>query len=336
MADAANILLIRLKSIGDVLFTLPAVHLARENFPPARIAFLVSQELAPLLNGFADVDEVITLDRALLQQKRVKASCAHLLELTRRLRAGRFALAVDFQGYGETALLTWLTRAPRRWGSVDRPARRWAYTEGVARDDRQHPADWNRALLVRCGLRPTPVRNEFQLPAAGLDAARAFFAQHRCDPARPTLFLQPFTSSPHKNWPLENYLALATHWQSRGLQVIFGGGPAERESLEPVRQAGFPVAAGVPLLTSAGLVELSTLVVGGVTGLLHLAVALQKRVAMLIGYAAQEPGFPYQHRDWAVTAGDASPVASIAPEAVIAATAGALDALGAKPPPAQP
>lgn len=327
-AQPASVLLIRLKSLGDVVFTLPAVHAVRDHFPAAKIAFLVSQEHAPLLRGFAEVNEVIALDRALYRQKRLRSLCRETLRLVRRLRGEQFALAVDFQGYGETALLTWLSGAPRRWGSVYRPARRWAYTAALARDDRQHPADANLALLTRCGLRPGAVRNEFHLPPAELQAARGFFAEHHCDPSRPTLFFQPFTSSPQKNWPLEKFLVLARHWQSRGLQVLFGGGPAERELLEPARREGFPVSAGVPILTSAGLVGLSTLVVGGVTGLLHLAVAMQKRVAMLIGNAAQEPGFPYQHRDWAVSAGEAAPVAAIPVEAVIAATAGALTALG--------
>ncbi len=34
-----NILLIRLKSIGDIVFTLPAVHAVRENFPDANFIF---------------------------------------------------------------------------------------------------------------------------------------------------------------------------------------------------------------------------------------------------------------------------------------------------------
>ena len=55
----SNILLIRFKSIGDILFTLPAVHMVRENFSGAKITFLTSRENAPLLQGFREVDEII-------------------------------------------------------------------------------------------------------------------------------------------------------------------------------------------------------------------------------------------------------------------------------------
>ena len=57
-----NILLIRLKSIGDVLLVLPAVHRVRENFPGAKITFLTSKENVPLLRGFREVNEIIELD----------------------------------------------------------------------------------------------------------------------------------------------------------------------------------------------------------------------------------------------------------------------------------
>jgi ADP-heptose:LPS heptosyltransferase len=119
------------------------------------------------------------------------------------------------------------------------------------------------------------------------------------------------------------------------MQVIFGGGAADHASLELARQGGFVTSAGLSLLTTAGLMELSKLVVGGVTGLLHLAVAMQKRVVMLIGYSACEPGFPYQHHDWAVTA-KSSPAASISVESVIEATAQALAELGVFPSAARP
>jgi len=48
MATRENILLIRFKSIGDVLLTLPAVHAVRDNFPAAHITFFTVRENAPL------------------------------------------------------------------------------------------------------------------------------------------------------------------------------------------------------------------------------------------------------------------------------------------------
>ncbi|MGO8836658.1 MAG: glycosyltransferase family 9 protein [Limisphaerales bacterium] len=319
MDRTGNILLIRLKSIGDILFALPAVHMVRENFPGAKITFLTSRENAPLLEGFREVDAVILLDRARFQSGNPLAIVAETFSLLRRLRRGRFSLVVDLQGYGETAWLAWLSGAPERFGIVYGRGRRWAYTRWAARDKQRHHVDRYLSLLEQCGLRRGEILNEFVLPDNALNEARQFFAAHDLNPDKPTLFLQPFTSSPNKNWPLDRQLAVARHWQARGWQILFGGGPGERDALEPVRQAGFPVSAGVPLLVTGGLMKLSSLVLGGDTGALHLAVAMGKRVVMTQHAIVPGTPHPYQHPDWSVTPATGRDMASIETSSVIEA-----------------
>jgi ADP-heptose:LPS heptosyltransferase len=310
MDAPANILLIRLKSIGDVLFTLPAVHRIREAFPGAKITFLTSSENAPLLEGFREVNTVLTLDRARFRSGNPAGFLAAGFALLRRLRGGKFSLVVDFQGYGETEFLAWWSGAAERWGTVYHPPRGWTYTRAARRDKSLHPAEWNLTLLQ--GGRPVgPVRNEFVLPPGALAEAQQFLAANHVAAPRPVLCLQPFTSNPKKNWPLENSLALAQRWQSRGVQVVFCGGPAESAALEPARTAGFVVAAENSLLVSAGLMKLSSLVVGADTGLLHLAVALGRRVVMLMRSNAPGTSHPFQHPDWALTPPAGKSVADI-------------------------
>lgn len=317
-----NILLIRFKAIGDVVLTLPAVHVVRKNFPESRITFFTISENAPLLEGFREVDEVIALDRTAL--KNPLRALPEFLRVLARLRAGRFSLVVDFQGYGETAWLSRLSGAPERWGVVYGRGRNWAYTRGHQRDDNLHPADGNLALLRAGGLEIGEIKNEFRLPVTALETASKLFAGNHLDAAKPTLFLQPFTSTPYKNWPLQNYLAVARHWRSRGVQIIFGGGPADSAALEPARAETFPVFAHVPILVTGGLMQLSTLVLGGDTGMLHLAVAEGKRAIMLVnGFS---PGRPilYQHREWVIGAPDSRTMENIAVKTVIWETGKAL------------
>lgn len=323
-----KVLLIRLKSIGDILFTLPAVRVIRENFPGAKITFMVSREHVPLIEGFCDVDEVLPLDRELYRRGNPIAIVAGTLSLLHRLRRGKFLLAVDFQGYGETAWLTRLSSASRRWGSLEGGRRRWAYTLGANRNYRIHPVEQNLSLLHQCGLRTGRIHNEFVLPDAALGEARRFFAAQGLDATKPTLYLQPFTSTPKKNWPLDRQLAVARHWRERGFQILFGGGPAERAALEPVCQAGFPVSAGVPFLVTGGLMKLSSLILGGDTGALHLAVAIGKRVVMIRGSIAPGSPYPYQHPDWSVIPAGNLAVPDIETSAVIEACERAFAGLG--------
>jgi ADP-heptose:LPS heptosyltransferase len=314
-----NILLIRLKSMGDVLFTLPAVNVVREHYPRAKITFLTSRENAPLLKGFRAVDEIISLDRARLQSGHPRQMAGEIFPLLRQLRRGQFSRTFDFQGYGETELLSWWTGAPERRGIVYQPTRGWTYTGSSPRTIGAHPAEWNLDLLRAAGLSPGPIRNEYALPESALAQAQAFFAAHQLECRQPTLFVQPFTSTPVKNWPLRHYLEVAGHWRSRGMQIIFGGSPAERTALEPARAAGFVVAAGAPLLVSAGLTKLSTLILGGDTGLLHVAVAMGKRVVMLMRVNDTGSSHPFQHPGWTVKPAAGKTMADIETSQVLAA-----------------
>ncbi len=289
----------------------------------------------PLLLGFDEVDEVIALDRAALRSGNPSRILPQFFGLLRRLRAGKFDLVVDFQGYGETAWLARITGASQRWGQVCRPGCSWAYTQPVEPFPAVHAAESHLSLLKQCGLKIGKIRNQFSLPEAAVKDAHAWFAIQRLDLAKPTIYLQPLTSGSHKNWPLENYLAIARHWLKCGVQIILGGGPADQAALEPARREGFAVSAGVPLLVTGGLMQLSTLVLGGDTGALHLAVALKKRVLMLLHQDTPGSPVPFQHPDWVMVAPRSEAIAEISVAKVNSAVARIFDLTGGLHPQAQ-
>jgi ADP-heptose:LPS heptosyltransferase len=320
-----NILFIRLKSMGDVVLTLPAVHAVRNNFPGAKITYLTSKENAELLRGFREVNEIIAIDRAMLRGGNPLKVIPEFIGLLYRLRAGKFDLVVDLHGCGETGWLARVTGAPHRWGLIFKDGRGWAYTRKIRHDSHMHAADWHLRMLEQCGLKIGEICNDFVLPESATDDARAWFAEHQFDTAKPTIYVQPFTSGSHKNWPLENYLAVAGYWKTAGMQIILGGGPADRAVMEPLRRGGWAVSAGVPLLVTAGLMQLSTLVLGGDTGALHLAVAQGKRVVMLISHNNPDAPVPFNHPEWAVVPGPGGSIPVIETSAVITACARAME-----------
>jgi ADP-heptose:LPS heptosyltransferase len=313
-----NILIIRLTAMGDVVLTLPAVNILRENFPAAKISFLTTCENAALLQGFRSVDETLALDRAAFRGGNPWRMGGELFRLLRRLRVGKFELAVDLHGIGESAWLTRFSGAPQRWRLAYRAGRGWAYTRQVKSGPPLHPAESHLHLLEQCGLKIGAIRNEFALPKTALDDARDWFASNRLDAAKSTLYVQPFTSAAHKNWPLENYLTVARRWRDAGVQIILGGGSGDRAALEPARREGFAVSAGVSLLVTGGLMQLSTLILGGDTGALHLAVAQGKRVLMLMHQTAPGSPTPFQHPDWTLTAPDKLPIMELPVATVLA------------------
>jgi ADP-heptose:LPS heptosyltransferase len=293
-----NILLIRWKSIGEVGFTLPALRCLRSSFPDSRITYLTSPEFVPLVQSFSVADEILIVDRNRLKRF-FSGGFLELLKLCRAISRIRFDIVVDLQSYGETAWLSWLTRAPQRWGLVHRPSRAWAYTRAIPRDEVVHPVDAHLQVLAQCGVDTGHPENVFALPPEKLLAAENLFLELGLKLNVPTVFIQPFTSSSQKDWPLEKWLPLARRLRSLEIQVLFGGGPADRARLGPAISEKFPVTAGADLLTSCGLAAHCTLVVGPDTGLLHLANAVGCRVLLLKHFTAKE--CPYGHPDWVIT-----------------------------------
>jgi len=75
--------------MGDVIHALPAVASLKHSFPRSRVSWAIRSRWIPLVNKTRFVDEIIPLDRTV----------SGFRAAWRRLRAGRFDLAVDFQGW---------------------------------------------------------------------------------------------------------------------------------------------------------------------------------------------------------------------------------------------
>ena len=306
-----NILLIRLKSMGDVILTLPALDVVRSNFPSARITYLTSAENSELLQGFEGLHDSLILNRNDLRSRNPMRVTREAASLLYRLRAGHFSLVIDFQGYGETAWLSRLTGAPQRWTTFHHPRRSWAYTLSQPSRLPLHAAQAHLELLRGAGLKMAGIRNHFSLPASAVTQAQGLLDALGIRSRLPLLLIQPLTSGAHKNWPLDHYLAVAKHWQKQGMQALFLGGPADRAALQPVANAGFAVAAGQSLPTTAGLLQSVSFVLGGDTGAVHLAVAMGKPVLMLMRQSDPGSPIPFQHPDWTLTAPGPDRIAEI-------------------------
>jgi ADP-heptose:LPS heptosyltransferase len=262
------------------------------------------------------VDEVIALDRDVYRRANLPRMAIATWRLLARLRSAAFTHAIDLHGFGETALLARWTGARDRWGVVYKRSRGYAYTIKVPRMDGLHPIDANLALLKDCGLQARAVENYFQVPDENVVEARNLLATLDIAATDKYVFVQPFTSNPAKDWPLLNYLELAREWRKAGVKTLFGGGPNDGARLDIVFKEGFPSSSGATLLTSAALARKSQLVIGGDTGLLHLAVAMQKRVLLIVN-SPHTMTIPYSHPDWAIAPGPGSGIQAI-PAATVA------------------
>ena len=87
-----RILLVRLRQIGDVVFTTPAVHALRRRFPDAHLTYIVEPAAAPVVVGNPHLNDVIVAPRG-----HGLGGFLADMRLGRRLRAERYDLAIRRQ-----------------------------------------------------------------------------------------------------------------------------------------------------------------------------------------------------------------------------------------------
>jgi lipopolysaccharide heptosyltransferase II len=346
-----RILLVRLREIGDVVFTTPAVRALRARFPDAHLTYLVEPHAAPLVAANPHLDEVIVAPREGLIGD---------LRLARRLRGSHFDLAIDFHGGPRASLLTWLSGAPVRLG-YDIAWRSWMYTRRVARPRALRPRhsvenQWD--LLAALDMPPPdrsalPVEMHVDAEIARLIDARLQDAGVEADD--PLVVIHVSAGNPFRRWPVDSFAALAAApvVRDNSRRIIITSGPSERDAGERVialtrarlsaDDALRVLACGdFSLAELRALVDRAALFIGGDSGPMHVAATSAVPIVALYGptlparsapwrdprfvaEAVEIPDLPCRPCDQRVCApGDFRCLTSLEPERVIEAAERAL------------
>ena len=119
-----KLLFIRLRLLGDIVFTIPAIQLYKKNYPENEIYYLVEerfQEAAEIIPG---IKKVITVpDRMGIKD---------LFRFRKKTREFGIQTVIDFHSGPRSALLTFFSGAKNRIG-YRTPNRNWAYNHLVSR-----------------------------------------------------------------------------------------------------------------------------------------------------------------------------------------------------------
>jgi len=299
-----SLLVIRLSSLGDVLFALPAVQALIASGRAERVSWLVEDRAAPLLKAAAGLHEVVVFPRS--QPGRW---LTHALAMRRR----RDELVLDMQGTLKTRLQLGLLRAPRKLGfdsSLARDGAERALTDPV------QPPSWARhrveqglalvgSLGVEISRRPERPKLDVDPPAA--QRVADFLA--RMPGKGPVVVLHPGTSAfgSLKRWPPEHFAALgAALCRSAGTRLLINGGPGDEPQVAAVRAALRVPATPVPPGSLGDLtawMAAADVVIAADSLPLHLANALGTPVVGL--YGPKDPALtgPFFDRATVVRAG---------------------------------
>lgn len=307
-----TILLVRLRLIGDVVFTTPIVHALRRHVPSARLVYLVEPAAAPVVSGNPDLSEVIIVAR-----RRGWRRVADDVAMARRLRAERFDVAIDLHGGPRSAWFTWVTGAPVRVG-YDVPGRSWMYTRVVhrprvlrARHSVENQWDLLEAVDPVFAAPADRTRDRVTMPVdqAAHRAVAERFARLGVAGNGRVILLHVSAGNPFRRWPESSFADLAAGLVTAHPDrwVLVTGGPSDRDAaarvIEQARAAAGSSAHRLASAEDLSLAELraamdrAALFIGGDSGPLHIAATSDVPVVGLYGPTLAERSAPWRPPD---------------------------------------
>ncbi len=286
-----RILITRLSHIGDCVLTLPLLCALRRKYPDAFIAWAVEKPADQLLADHPDLDELVTIPRGWLR------SPTSILRLRSKLRAQRFDLVFDPQSLTKSASLGWLSRAPVRIGMArpfGREAAPWLNSR-IIEPLSTHLVDRTMDLLRGIEVRDTPV--DFRLP---IDPAALEYVLSNMPVDCSTRFIaiNPGGTWRSKQWELDRYAAVAKFARDQlGLgTLVTWAGESERamaDRIASLSQESAVVAPPTNLKQLAALFSRAQMYLGGDTGPMHIAAAVQAPCVALFGPTRPVDSGPY-------------------------------------------
>ena len=294
MSTPRRIVVIRPCCIGDVVMATAALTALRETFPLARISFAVGSWSAAAIAGHPALDALIDTGDAALPSR----SPAEFLRFLKKLRAGRFDLAVSLTRSPLMSLAVYLSGIPLRAG-LDSAGRGFGYNLRVGVDPAAREHESAIYLRVISAIAGQPCHAYANLPvdsAAQDEIQRRLKAESVSKPyivAHPGGGSNPGMTMDSKRYPpaqLADMLDRVAGETTSALILI--GGPGDEEAVDAVGQRlSAPSIAWVNQLNFAQIAALaagSLCYIGNDTGMTHLAAAAGAATAMMMG--PSDPG----------------------------------------------
>jgi heptosyltransferase-1 len=300
--------------MGDVLHALPAVTALRaaveRDHPASSIGWAIEPQWAPLLRAASCgsdcehgpqmpiVDRLHCVPAKQWARKPLSSSTLRQIrQLRTTLREQHYDVCIDLQGAIRSAWIGRMAKAPRMIGEADprEPLARWLFRERIATTG-VHVVEQANEVVNAVLRKDLP----YLAPALPVDPV----AENWCDTwlaergVDRFVLMNPGAGWGAKCWPAERYASVAGELPAMGFATVVNIGPGESKlanafSTDPNARI-FPMSGSIGQLIAC--TRRASLFIGGDTGPLHLAAALNIPVVGIYGPTNPARNGPYGTR----------------------------------------
>jgi len=277
-----NILLFKLRYIGDVLLTTPAISLLRKAYPDAHITMVVNKGTEDVIVYNPDLNEILTVDKT--------NKFKNLIFLLKKLRSRKFDFSVDFASGDRAAWLAlWSGVSPRIGLASNEGFRRWINNIQVGWINGAHIVELYIAIaseapiIKQNKIVPDNLKLKLFCSPKDIEFAKELLRENNLQEKN---FIVAHTGCryPHNRWDYENWIKLLKHL---GLPVVFLGTADDIESIQKIQSAlqiySVSLAGQTTILQSATIMLQSLGFIGHDSGPMHIAAAMEVPVVGIFG-----------------------------------------------------
>ena len=291
--NVRRVLVVKLRSIGDTVLCTPSLIALRRFLPDAQIDILLEDWVAPVLEGFDEVDDVISVGK----------TASERLRAARDIRRRKYDVAFNLHGGTTATMFVRASGAKHRIGfsNYQYP---FLYNHLLSsatdfwQQKKTHSAEQQLALMGFVGI-PVNDRPKSRLAVTekALNAINSRLSESGIrDPQSAIALLHPGTAFFTKQWPVENFARTAEFLAEKGLRSVAVGSKNERKILEDlVRESKVPIAMfddlSLPEITA--LASKAHVFVGNDSGIAHIAAAVGTPSVVIFGSSNRDHWRPW-------------------------------------------
>jgi lipopolysaccharide heptosyltransferase II len=278
-----RVLVVRLRSIGDTVLTTPSLYALKRFVPNVQVDILLESWVAPVLDGFEFVDNVITLE---------KGSTASRARVARELRSSKYDVVYNLHGGTTSTLMTRATGAKHRVGyAAYQYSRLHQHLAPPASllwgKEKTHSVEQQLALLGWTGVPVTDrPRTQLAITPQAQASIETRLLEAGIGPTNPFVLIHPAAAFATKQWAVEKFARVAEMVSLLGLSSIVITSPAEQTlAVQLKSQSKVPIFSytNLSLPEVSALASKARLFVGNDSGIAHMAAAVGAPSVVIFG-----------------------------------------------------
>ncbi|MGI8468665.1 MAG: glycosyltransferase family 9 protein [Pyrinomonadaceae bacterium] len=266
-----SVLVVRLRSIGDTVLSTPSLIALRRFLPEARIDILLEDWVAPVLEGFDAIDNVVSFK---------KDDFISRLKAARKIRQNKYDVVFNLHG-GTTA--TFFARAS---GAKHRIGLREYQYNFLYNHLLSSPADFWQKKQVHSAEQQLALLGFVGVPVADKPKSRLAVIQNSKFKIQNYALIHPVAAFETKQWATENFARVAEFLGEKGLRTVAVATKKEHGVLDELEKlARVPVTTfdDLTLPEITALASRAKIFVGNDSGIAHIAAAVETPSVVIFG-----------------------------------------------------